>query len=219
MSLKNSTNQLMAKIRLDTDEEVRQVLDKAEKIREDRKKSQTGWEKREEKSWKKKEEQFSREQKERLDAVFRMERKRFFLQSQERLMRRMEEEAMHRIEDSMDSPVYREYLKSWIIEGILGLREEDVLLKGSARDLKHMDRDMLQSVQKDIFDRTAFKVKLQVQSNLPELVPGVLLESCNGRVSFNNQLPARFRRRKAQIRKIINSGLKEQNLKESIRKL
>lgn len=204
----------MSKIRLDTDEEIHKVLENAEKIRSDREIVQSGWEKREGKTWKKKEVQFSRELEERLDASFRMEKKKIFLQTQEKLMRRMEEEAMHRIEDSMDSPVYREYLKSWIIEGILGLREDNILLKGSAGDLKHMDEEMLEAVRMEIFEKTAFKVKLEIQKEAPQLVPGVLLESSDGRVSFNNQLPARFRRRKAQIRKIINQGLKKQESKE-----
>ena len=155
----------------------------------------------------KKEALFEKELEERLDSAFRMEKKKYTLQSREQLMLRIEEEAMHRIEDGMSGPLYRDILKNWIIEGILGLREENIILKGSVRDLEKMDDALLEEIRSDILDRTGMNVTLKVQSGSPELVPGVLLESLDGRVSFNNQLPARFRRMKAQIRRVINGAL------------
>jgi vacuolar-type H+-ATPase subunit E/Vma4 len=209
MSSENRTEQLMDKIRQDTEEESRIILEKAEKISLDRRKAQESWEHREEKSWLKKEKDFSRDLNERLEASFRMEKKKLFLQAQEHLMHRIEEEAMHRIEDSMGSSAYRDSLKSWIIEGVLSLRESPLLLKGSAGDIALMNQDLLGEIRKEIRDRISLDVRLSVADSVPELVPGVILESEDGRVSFNNQLPARFRRMKAQIRKKINQGLKE----------
>ena len=211
MSPENRTEQLMEKIRQDTEEDVRGILEKAENISRDRRKAQESWERREEKHWQKKETEFQRDLKERLDASFRMEKKKLFLQAQEHLMHRIEEEAMHRIEDSMGSPAYRSSLKSWIIEGVLSLRESPLILKGSAGDIALMDKETLLEIHDEIFERTSLDVSLIVADTQPELVPGVILESEDGRVSFNNQLPARFRRMKAQIRKRINQGLREDN--------
>ncbi len=209
MSPENRTEQLMEKIRQDTEEEVRGILEKAGKISRDRRTAQESWEHREEKSWQKKEKEFRRDLDERLEASFRMERKKLFLQAQEHLMHRIEEEAMHRIEDSMGSPAYRASLKSWIIEGVLSLRESPLILKGSARDIALMDKETLLEIHNEIYEKTSLDVSFIVSDAAPELVPGVILESEDGRVSFNNQLPARFRRMKAQIRKRINQGLRE----------
>ena len=210
MIQKNGTAEgLIEKIRIDTETEASAIVQKAQKIRQDRLNAQEHWEKREEKSWKKKEKDFRKEMEDRQEATYRMEKKRLSLQAQERLMNRIEEEAMHRIEDSMNQPVYREYLKDWVAEGVLALGEAEILLKGSPRDLKLMDPSFLEEVQKEFFQNTGLKVSLSVSSDPPELVPGVLLESADGRVSFNNQLPARFRRMKTRIRQVISAGLQE----------
>jgi vacuolar-type H+-ATPase subunit E/Vma4 len=207
MTTESRTDLLIDKIRKDTDEEVRAIVEKAEKIRQDRNKAQDSLEKREEKAWQRKEELFGQELEERLESSFRMERKKYSLQSREKIMLRIEEEAMHRIENGMSDPLYRDFLKNWIIEGILGLREKNIILKGSVHDLEKMDDVLLKEICSEVLERTGLNVTLQRYSGSPELVPGVLLESSDGRVSFNNQLPARFRRMKAQIRRVINSAL------------
>ena len=212
MSPENRTEQLMEKIRQDAEEEVRGILEKAEKISWDRRTAQESWERREEKNWQKKETEFSRDLTERLEASFRMEKKKLFLQAQEHLMHRIEEEAMHRVEDSMGSPAYRSSLKSWIVEGVLSLRESPLILKGSAGDIALLDKKTLLEIHDEVFEKTSFDVSLIVADAPPELVPGVILESEDGRVSYNNQLPARFRRMKAQIRKRINQGLNEDSI-------
>lgn len=205
----SDTAGLIDKIRRDAEEEARAIVEKAEKIRADRETSHSAWEKRERRSWEKREKEFAREREERLDASFRMEKKKLFLRSREGLMQRIEEEAMHRIEDAQRGPAYREYLKDWTVEGVLGLREEDILLKGSRADLEIMDPAFLAEVREEVSRLTGLAVSLRTDRETPQLVPGVLLETADGRVSFNNQLPARFRRMKAQIRQGINSALKE----------
>ena len=54
MTTESRTDLLIDKIRKDTDEEVRAIIEKAEKIRQDRNRAQDGLDIREEKSWRKK---------------------------------------------------------------------------------------------------------------------------------------------------------------------
>jgi len=214
MMTEDSADLLISKIRQDTENEAAALISRAETVRSDRQKSQEGWEKREKRDWERRTKEYRKEQEERDKSSFRMERKRLFLQAREEVMKRIEEEAMHRLEQSTSSPWYREVLKRWITEGVLGLREKDIILKGAAGDLALMNTAFLDEVTRELRESAGLTVRLTVDRENPELVPGVLLSTADGRVSFNNQLPARFSRLKARVRRVVSSGLKDEYLTE-----
>ena len=52
-----------------------------------------------------------------------------------------------------------------------------------------MDETLLEEIRSEVLQLTGLKLRLVLKKDSPEMVPGVLLESADGRVSFNISSP------------------------------
>jgi vacuolar-type H+-ATPase subunit E/Vma4 len=112
-------------------------------------------------------------------------------------------------EQQIQKKEYSGILQDWIVEGAIGLNAEKAEVNASEAEMKLINRDLLTKAEAKVRDITGRKVNLVKSRRDPLSAQGVVLTTENGRISFNNQAPARFLRYQSEIRKLIMSELFE----------
>jgi len=137
----------------------------------------------------------------------RMERRRISLKVREQAVQEVLTRVRQRLDDMVGSPQYRVVLLSWIVEGAIGLGAAEATVNASSRELKQIDKKMLQAAEVKIKELTGKKVTLTVASGDPLVPQGVVVTAAGGRVEFNNQVATRLQRLQSEIRKQIQDRL------------
>jgi len=137
----------------------------------------------------------------------RMERRRISLKVREQAVQEVLTRVRQRLDDMVGSPQYRVVLLSWIVEGAIGLGAAEATVNASSRELKQIDKKMLQAAEVKIKELTGKKVTLTVVSGDPLVPQGVVVTAAGGRVEFNNQVATRLQRLQSEIRKQIQDRL------------
>jgi vacuolar-type H+-ATPase subunit E/Vma4 len=131
------------------------------------------------------------------------------LRIRETITREVIHKAEQRLQSLMDKKEYSGILQDWIVEGAIGLNAEKAEVNASEAEMKLINRDLLTKAEAKVRDITGRKVNLVKSRRDPLSAQGVVLTTENGRISFNNQAPARFLRYQSEIRKLIMSELFE----------
>ncbi len=205
---------LLAGMRRKAEEEAAAILREAEEAAAARRRSFEAWKERERAEWQKKEEAEMLKGDERLESRVRMERKKIGLQAREQLIEELESRAMHRMEELSTGEDYPKVLAGWILEGALALGENSIILRGTTWELDIMNDDFLKGVSRRYHSITGSDVAFTADASRPGAVPGILLESADGRISYDNRIPARFSRLKTHIRRIIYRALTDAALED-----
>ena len=137
----------------------------------------------------------------------RMERRRISLKLREQAVQEVLTRVRQRLADMVGSPEYRDVLLAWIVEGAIGLGAAEATVNAPTRELKQIDKKMLQAAESKVKELTGKKVTLMVASGDPLVPHGVVVKAAGGRVEFNNQVATRLQRLQSEIRKQIQDVL------------
>jgi vacuolar-type H+-ATPase subunit E/Vma4 len=137
----------------------------------------------------------------------RMESRRTHLKLQEQAVQEVLSRVRQQFAGMIGTPVYREVLLAWIVEGAIGLDVEQATVNASAAERKQIDKRLLQEAQGKVAELTGRKVSLALADGGPLIPQGVVLKAVDGRVEFNNQVATRLLRRQSEIRKMIQDIL------------
>ncbi|MBA7470798.1 V-type proton ATPase subunit E [subsurface metagenome] len=137
----------------------------------------------------------------------RMERRRISLKLREQAVQEALTRVRQRLADMVGSPEYRDVLLAWIVEGAIGLGAAEATVNAPTRELKQIDKKMLQAAESKVKELTGKKVTLTVASGDPLVPQGVVVKAAGGRVEFNNQVATRLQRLQSEIRKQIQDIL------------
>jgi len=137
----------------------------------------------------------------------RMERRRISLKLREQAVQEVLTRVRQRLADMVGSPEYRDVLLAWIVEGAIGLGAAETTVNAPTRELKQIDKKMLQAAESKVKELTGKKVTLTVASGDPLVPQGVVVKAADGRVEFNNQVATRLQRLQSEIRKQIQDVL------------
>jgi len=137
----------------------------------------------------------------------RMERRRISLKLREQAVQEALTRVRQRLADMVGSPEYRDVLLAWIVEGAIGLGAAEATANAPTRELKQIDKKMLQAAETKVKELTGKKVTLTVASGDPLVPQGVVVKAAGGRVEFNNQVATRLQRLQSEIRKLIQDIL------------
>jgi vacuolar-type H+-ATPase subunit E/Vma4 len=137
----------------------------------------------------------------------RMESRRTHLKLQEQAVQEVLSRVRQQFAGMIGTPVYREVLLAWIVEGAIGLDVEQATVNASAAERKQIDKRLLQEAQDKVAELTGRKVSLALADGGPLIPQGVVLKAVDGRVEFNNQVATRLLRRQSEIRKMIQDKL------------
>jgi vacuolar-type H+-ATPase subunit E/Vma4 len=137
----------------------------------------------------------------------RMESRRTHLKLQEQAVQEVLSRVRQQFAGMIGTPVYREVLLAWIVEGAIGLDVEQATVNASAAERKQIDKRLLQEAQDKVAELTGRKVSLALADGGPLIPQGVVLKAVDGRVEFNNQVATRLLRRQSEIRKMIQDIL------------
>lgn len=111
------------------------------------------------------------------------------------------------LEDMTDKSAYRELLKSFLIEGAVGLAEPRAVYNATEKELKMIDAALLREASGQVKALTGLDVEFIKSGNKPLTAQGVVIYSENKRLMYNNQIPTRISRIDTDIRKLIAKEL------------
>jgi vacuolar-type H+-ATPase subunit E/Vma4 len=111
---------------------------------------------------------------------------------------------------------YRAILEDWIVEAAIGLGTESALLNASEKERVIIDGNFIAEVGDKVFAKTGSKIALQLTSDLPLKLQGVVLTAANKRTAFNNQVKTRISRKERDIQMKIYKTLFADERKESL---
>jgi vacuolar-type H+-ATPase subunit E/Vma4 len=111
---------------------------------------------------------------------------------------------------------YREVLKNWIVEAMIGLGSERAEVSASVLDLPYIDEKLLSEAAERVREITGRSVKLGVAGAAGEGIGGALAASAaqgvvltdgERRIAFNNQVDTRLLRKERRIHALIYDAL------------
>lgn len=115
--------------------------------------------------------------------------------------------ALKKVRESLQNLIgqseYSDVLRGWVVEGAVGLGQEDLLVNASAEERKLLTDQLLKQAEKKAEKETGRQVKISLSQEAPLQKQGVFLTASNGRLAFNNTIEARMQRYSTVIRKMI----------------
>ncbi len=133
--------------------------------------------------------------------------RRIALRSRGEAILRVRERVDRRLQEMVRDPTYREILLGWIVEAAIGLNLPEARLSVSAGERRWIDGRLLRQAEEKVQALTGHPVRLEPSTQPPPAAQGVLLTSPDGRIAYNNQVPARIARSEPAIRRIIHEEL------------
>ncbi|MDC7228629.1 MAG: V-type ATP synthase subunit E family protein [Spirochaetales bacterium] len=104
---------------------------------------------------------------------------------------------------------YKSFLVKLIAEGAIAVNDDSPVVRCSFREELH--EDSLRAAEKLVESETGRHITLSLADKQPLNGQGVVVESANGRIAYNNQITSRLRRFDNDIKMIvINALAKEQ---------
>ena len=105
---------------------------------------------------------------------------------------------------------YANVLKHWIREGIEALQEPDLHLVTGDVERKWLTREFLQQIEKETASESGRSVSLNLSGeNISE--EGVIIESGDGRLRFDNRITSRIQRNRKTMRLFVYEQLFKHN--------
>lgn len=128
-----------------------------------------------------------------------LEIKRQALRTREELLSKIFQAVKERLEGLRKTKAYEPFLKKMIVEGVLALDAELVEVMAGDVEKKHITRQFLSQLEKEVRKQGGKEVKLRLsEQTFPE--GGVVLISSDGRMKFDNRFSARMERLEREMR-------------------
>lgn len=99
----------------------------------------------------------------------------------------------------VNSPGFKEMMLEWTVEAALGLEETDAVLKVTDSCQSFADDTFCRKAERRYNAFTGKSLKLSISSDAIKKDHGIILESKNGRTTYNNLLQTRLYRQKDMI--------------------
>ena len=125
------------------------------------------------------------------------------LRLQESLSGVIVERAAATIAALVAQPGYRDILRLWIVEALVGLSAEAATVNASMAELPLIDEALLREAEAEALAATGKATRLRRVEGDPVIGQGVYLLAEGGRLAYDNRVATRFERNKAEIRKLI----------------
>ena len=141
----------------------------------------------------------------RADSAIESELRRQKLRMREKVNNEVHDVFTAKMETLVKTDEYRNFLIKLIAEGAIAVSDELVYVSCSFRE--KITEDMLNEAEKFIKIETGKDISLKLSESGPLTGQGVIVESSNGRIAYNNQIETRLRRFSEDIKMIIINGL------------
>ena len=189
---------LCREIQAQAENEASGILEQAEKEAEKiRKQAAQDAEKDQEKALEDARDQAAAIRKKLLSSVH-LEVKKQTLNNREAIFDRMFKEVRKKLKDFRSRPEYVEFLKSCVIEGVMAIETDTILIRCSQIEKERLSPDEIQSIQKMLSDKGR-QCRLELADSGDD-EGGVLVQSADGRMRFDNRFSARIRRMEHRLR-------------------
>lgn len=142
-----------------------------------------------------------------VDDKIQMQKRRTALQMQDEIMKQVLEGVQARLGEQIGTSEYREILINWIVEAAIGLDAVSATVNASTREKECLDKDLLQDAVVRIKEVTGRDVTLALSEKTPTLLQGIVLQTAESSVEFNNHLSTRLVRYQSEIRRIVYDDL------------
>jgi vacuolar-type H+-ATPase subunit E/Vma4 len=136
-----------------------------------------------------------------------IERRKRSLLLQERLAGEIVERAARSISGMIGQPGYKDVLRGWITEAVIGLSAESAAVNASKDELALIDDALLRDAEKAALAATGKVTSLHKVEGDPTVGQGAYLIADGGRLAYDNRVATRFVRNRAEIRKRIYTAL------------
>ncbi len=127
-----------------------------------------------------------------------LEVKKQTLNNREAIFDRMFEEVRKKLKDFRSRPEYVEFLKSCVIEGVMAVEADAILIRCGKIEKERLSPDVIQFIQKALLDKGR-QCRLELADSGDD-EGGVLIQSADGRMRFDNRFQARIRRMEHRLR-------------------
>jgi len=131
------------------------------------------------------------------------------LRLQESLSGVIAERAASAIAAMVSGPGYRDILRLWVVEAVIGLSAEAATVNASMDELPLIDEPLLRAAEAEALAATGKATALRRVEGDPVIGQGVYLLADGGRLAYDNRVATRFERNKAEIRKLIYEALND----------
>ncbi|MCK9594938.1 MAG: V-type ATP synthase subunit E [Candidatus Omnitrophica bacterium] len=193
-----NADMICAKIRQDTENEVKGLLDRASREKD-------GMIKKAEAEAQKKANDIRREadkdidkSRERINSTLNLEKKRLLLEGKNRFVQSVFGSVAGLAEKFREQPAYADYLQKWIIEGIRVIESDKVDLFYSFRDENIVSDVFIRKIENICKDTLKQNVSIKpCKGDFTDI--GVIVNSRDARVMFDNRFSARLSRSYDQV--------------------
>jgi vacuolar-type H+-ATPase subunit E/Vma4 len=139
-----------------------------------------------------------------------IDRRKRALRLQESLSGEIVDRAAARLAGMIREPGYRDVLKGWIVEAVVGLSAESATVNASMDELPLLDDALLREAEAEALAATGKATRLRKVDGDPVIGQGVYLVADGGRLAYDNRVATRFERERTEIRKRIYRALNDE---------
>lgn len=143
--------------------------------------------------------------KKKIFSSLNLEKKKITLKTRKEIIEKVLEETRLKFEEFRNTSDYRNFLKNLVVEGVLGLGENEVVVAIGKQDLHFLQENTLKEITKH-FAGIGKSIKIEV-SKRDNMGQGVIVEAKSGRSLFDNTISSRIRRLENELRVIIRDVL------------
>jgi len=141
----------------------------------------------------------------RADSAVKAELRRQNLRNRKKVNSAVNKSFYEKIEEQISTDQYNNFLIKLIAEGAIAVNDDSPVVSCSFRE--KVTDDVLSEAERLIETKTGKKIKLGFVEETKLSGQGIVVESSNGRIAYNNQIKSRLRRFDEDIKMIIINGL------------
>ncbi len=134
-----------------------------------------------------------------------MERRRIELQQRAALSTHLLDLLAERFREIIPTPRYRDFLKQWLLEAVIGLERPWAEVVTSPDD--PIDDALLKEVMKESSKALGYEVTVVLAAQKDPTIQGVLVFSQDRKTAYNNTVTTRMKRYATEIHRVIHREL------------
>ena len=141
-----------------------------------------------------------------MESAINSEKRRQRLKEREILNTDVKALFMDKIKKMIGSAEYEEFLAKAIAEGAIAVNDDEAIVSCSFKE--ELNESILDRASEIITQHTGKKIKLTLSEKPPHTHQGIIVESVNGRIAYNNQIVSRLRRFDEDIKGVISKWMR-----------
>ena len=136
--------------------------------------------------------------------------RRIKLRRRDRLISDALNKVRSEFEALIGQPKYRDVLKNWMVEGLIGIGAEKASVNASEKERGLLDTKLLKEAADEAGKYLGISVTLTLSEEPPLHTQGVVVTADDGKTAYNNQVQTRLLRYQSEIRKIVYEEISEE---------